>query len=344
MNIVHIIYSFNIGGAETMLVDIINRQVDNNDVSLIIVNDSYDRDLLSRVNNDVKIILIGRRPSSTSISSIIKLNYELFKINPDIIHLHSYTLPKMVLFKSKKIWYTAHALNIPMTYAKHLSGIIAISEAVKNDIISRCSITTYTIPNGIDTSSVHVKEKWITSGSFKIIQVARIEHDKKGQDILIKAIKVLKDDMGIDDVSVDFIGTGASEDYLRELSGKLGVENQINFKGLCDREYIYNHLKDYDLMCHPARYEGFGLTVAEGMAAKLPVLVPMTGGPWEIVGEGKYGIGFRPEDHKDCAEKILKIKAEYSNLLPIIESGYNHVIDKYSIDRMVHDYLDAYNY
>lgn len=40
MRIVHCIWSFNIGGAESMLVDIVNEQVKNNSVYLIIINES----------------------------------------------------------------------------------------------------------------------------------------------------------------------------------------------------------------------------------------------------------------------------------------------------------------
>lgn len=342
MNIVHIIYSFNTGGAETMLVDIINRQELSHNVYLIIVNNSYNLELLSQISNNVKVILIGRRPASISITSIIKLNYELLKINPDIIHLHSYTLPKMLLFKRRKIWYTAHSLNIPMTYAKYFNGIIAISEAVKNDVLSRCNAQVYMIPNGINTESIKIKDNWTTSDAFKIVQVARLDHNNKGQDILIKAISILKN-MGVSDISVDFIGVGDSETYLKDLSYELNVVEQINFIGLRNREYIYDHLKDYDLMCHPSRYEGFGLTVAEGMAAKLPVLVPMTGGPWEILEKGKYGIGFNPTDPEDCAAKILEIKERRFDLSEMVELGYKHIVEKYSINRMVDDYLKIYN-
>ena len=41
MKVLHIIMAFETGGSETMLVDILNLQVENLDVSLIIINDIY---------------------------------------------------------------------------------------------------------------------------------------------------------------------------------------------------------------------------------------------------------------------------------------------------------------
>ena len=49
------------------------------------------------------------------------------------------------------------------------------------------------------------------------------------------------------------------------------LNSYISFLGSKDTHYIEQHLKDYDLLVQPSRIEGFGLTVAEAMAAKVPV-------------------------------------------------------------------------
>lgn len=46
MKIVHCIWSFHTGGAETMLVDIANEQAKTQNVTIIIVNDSYQKYLI----------------------------------------------------------------------------------------------------------------------------------------------------------------------------------------------------------------------------------------------------------------------------------------------------------
>ena len=49
MKILHIIFSFNIGGSETMLVDIINKQVQKHEVTLCVINNLYDEKLLNTI-------------------------------------------------------------------------------------------------------------------------------------------------------------------------------------------------------------------------------------------------------------------------------------------------------
>jgi len=238
---------------------------------------------------------------------------------------------------------TTPDLHIPLEHAGRGTQLIAISEAVKADIQQRTGRMAMTIPNGIPMDKI---EKRTRRASFvgknmRIVQVSRLDVEKKGQDILIKAVALLKE-RGIENIEVDFIGEGRSEPRLRQLVQEYCVGNQINFLGLCDRQYIYSHLKEYDLMCHPARYEGFGLTVAEGIAAMLPVLVSDEGGPYEIIKYGEFGYAFRMEDVTDCANQIEYIYNNYDKAMERAGSAYTYVAEQFSVRRMVADYIKAY--
>ena len=63
----------------------------------------------------------------------------------------------------------------------------------------------------------------------------------------------------------------------------------------------------YDLLVQPSRYEGFGLTVVEGMAAGVPVLVSDIEGPMEVIDKGRHGFAFRSEDFHDCGDRMMEI-------------------------------------
>ena len=55
MKIAHIIFCLSTGGAETMLIDIINQQSKDNEISLIVINKNYSIDLVNKVNNNINI-------------------------------------------------------------------------------------------------------------------------------------------------------------------------------------------------------------------------------------------------------------------------------------------------
>ena len=340
MKIVHCIFSLTYGGAETLLIDVLNEQAINNSVTLIVINSEYDSELLKTICKKVNIIFIDRKAKSHSILPIIKLNYKLLTIFPDVIHIHNESIARIILPIFMNLFLTVHRIGVPSRNFHRLKGIYAISEAVNEDVKQKGEYPVITIPNGINLDIIKRRELKKFSNTLRIIQVARLNHHIKGQDILIKAISILTK-KGYD-VTVDFIGDGESLKVLETLSQELGVSNRVKFLGLRNREYIYNHLCEYDLLCHPARSEGFGLVVAEGIAAYLPVLVPDKEGAYEVIGYGKYGSAFTYEDEIDCADKIEHIYNNYEEVIKILPVAYKHVKDNYSLSKMVKEYLSNY--
>lgn len=344
MKIVHIIFSLNVGGAENLLIDTVNEQVKNEEVTVIIINDSITQSLINEFDKRVKVILLNRKAKSKNPFAFIRLNYLLFRISPDVIHLHHISIAKFICKGfHKKTFYTIHALNIPMDASKYVKCMIAISDAVKENAETRTGTPIITIPNGINTNKILFQPQKSKDKEkiFRIIQLGRLFVKFKGQDILIEAISILKN-KGIKNIEVDFIGDGEDKELLLKLAKEKQVENCINFLGQRTREYIYSHLRDYDLMCHPSRNEGFGLVIAEGMAAGLPILVPNSGGPYEVIEQGKYGTTFEYENCADCAEKIEYIINNYEEITKKHTDGRNLVIKKYSIKKMVEEYIKTY--
>ena len=74
MKVVHICTSFNVGGTETMLVDIMNEQCKTDAVHFIIINNIYNEHIYDKISNNVKKYKINRKPGSKNIFDLIKLN------------------------------------------------------------------------------------------------------------------------------------------------------------------------------------------------------------------------------------------------------------------------------
>ena len=343
MNILHIIFTLNIGGAETMLVDIVNEQSKTDNVCVVIIDDSYNNQILSTISKSVHVELVHRKPGSKSLVPFIKLNTYILRKRPDILHIHNWQTPRILLPCFRPV-FTVHGLGRPSTYYNRLRGIIAISEAVKEDVLSHGQFNVAVIPNGIVTESVAVKTDLRRDATFKIIQVGRLKTQVKGQDILIEAISKLQG-LGHGNITLDIIGDGESKIEIQEQIERLGLSSTVNLRGSLPRREFYSHLREYDLLCQPSRKEGFGLTVAEAMIAKVPVLVSDTGGPIEIIEHGKLGYSFRSNDSFSCAIEIDRIINEYGNneMKSKIEGAYKKAISLYSIKKMVEDYKVFYS-
>ena len=345
MKIIHIIFSLNTGGSETMLVDIMNEQCKYEEINLIIVNSLYSETVLNNISEPVKIHFINRKPGSRNFIPILKLNFLIFKIKPDVIHCHNFEMAQILFRKliHSKIFLTVHDIGVPTKYHHKYNKIFAISKAVQKDIKRNCGLDAEVVYNGIRFDSIKRKENY-NFDIFTIICVSRLMHQKKGQDVLIKAIDILVNQKNITNVSIDFIGEGKSFKYLNELVNKYNLQNNITFLGLKSRDYIYTNLKDYDLLVQPSIYEGFGLTVVEGIAAKAPVLVSNIQGPMEVIDNGRYGYSFKVKDEKDCAQKIIDVMEDYNKKIiqDKCNKAYFYVKENFDIEKTATNYVSEY--
>jgi glycosyltransferase involved in cell wall biosynthesis len=243
------------------------------------------------------------------------------------------------------VFLTVHDSGVVIKFPQLFRSIISISESVRNDLINRQAIASTVVLNGVDINLFRRKRKLKESSfeNFKIVQVSRLRHTKKGQHLLLFAIKILRQ-LGLKNISVDFIGEGPSLYLLKELVSELGIESQVNFLGLQSREFIADHLCDYDLLIQPSFYEGFGLTIVEAFSARVPVLVSNIEGPNEIINNGEFGFSFESGDVDDLVAKIQYIHSNIDLASFKSDLAYNTRLSDFDINTTAQKYLSIYNY
>lgn len=341
MKIAHILWSMGTGGTENMVVDIASSQAEQHDVCIFVINDWVEQYMLDKLNPKCKVVLLGRKPGGKNPYPIIKLNWKLWRFQPDIIHSHS----------SRAIYCVKVCASVPKVRTIHGIGnssneyykynkLISISHAVYEFTLSQ-GYESVEIPNGIRVDTInHVRKKKNGDGKLHFIQVSRLDVATKAQDVLIRAIGQLKC-QGFSSFKMHFVGDGADEKYLKKLCHDLEVEEIVSFEGRWTQQRIYKSLADYDLFIQPSRDEGFGLTIAEAMAAKVPVLVSNIPGPMEVVDGGRLGLSFQNENAADCAEK-LKSFLEHGRNDAQVEEAYQYVCEHYDVRVTARKYLEVY--
>lgn len=344
--IVHILFNLKLGGTESMLLDIMRCQADmGHKIVLILVNNKHDEELMRRIDNRVIVKYINRPKGSKNPWYLIKLNYNLRKYKPNVVHVHNVKALGL-LFNVSRIntVFTAHCLGISDSLIRKAKQVCVISETVGSDVASMHKIKPIVVYNGIETKAINNQaSNKGNNGCFNLVQVGRMSKETKGQDILIKAVAMLKK-KDINDITVDFIGDGVSMREMKELVVQLDLSSTVNFRGALSRQDIYNELCQYHLLVQPSRDEGFGLTIAEGMAAKVPVLLSSLQGPMEVVANGDYGSIFETENVEDCANRILEIKNNYDKYKTLAEKGaYQYVINNFDIVKTAERYIEVYN-
>ena len=345
MKVFHVIFSLNVGGTESMLVDILNEQIKSTDVSLIIINDEINKELLEKIDTRIKVIQLGRKSRSKNPLYLYYLNRELIASRATTIHCHTHTIIKMLLPNLwRKAILTVHSENY---FANHLSKyhrIYSISKSVQRELLDRYNLPSQVVYNGICCCQISTKvEEFTLPTTFKIVMIGRLEHRIKGQDLVILALKKLKKKIKVE-ITLDIIGEGQSLEYLKTLVEECNLISSINFLGSKSREFIYQNICKYDILIQPSLYEGFGLTVAEALASRVPVLVSDVDGPMEIIENGKHGYYFKKGDVDDLVKQLTYIINQYDkkSLKDKVDSGYSNVYKNFDIHLTAQNYIDRY--
>lgn len=346
LKIVQCLFTFETGGAQVLALELLNEMCNYHDVYLIIINNKYNKSLLKQFDKRVKVIFINRKEGALNPIPILKLNLVLFKLKPDIIHCHEPNAIKVIKTKYGRLIYTIHDTGIPTTIYHLYDVLVAISDAVCQDVTSSTTLPVKTIFNGIPMNLFKQRNNYLLEKGkpIKLVQVSRLMHEKKGQDILLRALHKVVYEYGFADFSLDFIGSGNSLDYLLELTDELGLSKHVNFPGEKNRDWLFSSLSAYHLLIQPSRYEGFGLTILEGFAAGLPVIASDISGPAEIISGVPGGFLFQNENVAACAETLFNVLALFKSnkIAGLMSETIPYIKNKYSIESCAKKYVALY--
>jgi alpha-1,3-mannosyltransferase len=283
MKIIHVVRQFYpmIGGLENYVLNLAKEQIrKGNQVSVVTLNRSFiDNKTLSEKETifDIQIIRIPywgslRYPIALSILKYIK--------GHDIVHVHAvdffcdYLALTKILHRQKLIltthggfFHTAknHVFKnfffntITRFSLRYYDAIIACSSNDYNTF-SKISNNVTLIYNGVDVGKYINVPKKTEVGN--LITVGRID-SHKGIDKLIIIIGKLKE-RGIN-AKLKIIGPDSRNllNQLQQLTIKLGVENNVIFKGKVSENELVELYSTANIFISASEYEGFGIAVVE---------------------------------------------------------------------------------
>jgi len=115
-------------------------------------------------------------------------------------------------------------------------------------------------------------------------------------------------------MSLTIVGDGELGGPLRHRADELGLQESVTFTGSVSPEIALRLMREHDLLVHPSRWESFGMTVIEAVAAGMPVLVTRCGGPEETL----KGI-------EDAAGELVAVEDGDTSLV----DGYHRLRDRF---------------
>jgi len=190
------------------------------------------------------------------------------------------------LYQDKTVEYIAKAQHM---YSR-FDCVVGVSEFVTQSFQKYIKgIPCRTIHNGIDISGIREKAAedcgLTRSDLFTFITVGRLV-PVKGYDRLIRVADRLNKE-GYQFLIL-MIGDGGERDQLSSMIDAFSLNDRVKLLGVQDNPYKY--YKVSDLFESTSLSEGFGLAMIEAMACGLPVLAAYFDGVESILGGPEYGL------------------------------------------------------
>jgi glycosyltransferase involved in cell wall biosynthesis len=292
-----------------------------------------------------------------AVRSYFALLRQFQRVRPDIVHSNNVLiLPGAIAAWTLGIPHVWHIREILETH--HLprslwrvwrwmivsfsDRIICISTAVSRQFMANEPVTV--IHDGIDVRCfVPPQRKKATrqpqQRMVKVGIVGRLEHRRKGQDLLIEAAHlVLEKNRSLEFLIVgdERKGVKDEEQRLRDLVQGYGIDHQVRFRGFVPPAQMPSLYHEIDILVLCSKQpEGLAIVLLEGMACGVAVISFAEGGPLDIIRHRVNGILTPPHDVNALAEAILTLAEDPALRFSLSREG------RRSVETLFRDDLNA---
>lgn len=308
------------GGAEKMVIDLaagIDRT--RYDVTLLSLYDESKANperILYAERHGVNIRYLNKNSGFD-----VKLLFRIAKIirteEPDVLHSHLESfqyISVLARILNKKHVHTMHSVGgkehkiygylLKQSYRNPKFIMVALSSRIHDELSGmypKLKERLVTIFNGVDVKHFESQKQNMSSDKIELICVANLTPVKNHGMLIRSFADVVKNSGRL--LHLTLVGDGTLRNELEQTTKAYGLENSITFAGsVPDPSSL---LKSADVFVMSSHYEGMPLSVAEAMAAGLPIVAPQVGGLNEMV-KGN-GILYEADNQKGLTEAITEI-------------------------------------
>ena len=166
------------------------------------------------------------------------------------------------------------------------------------------------IPNGVDTEKFKPIPKQEARAKLNLPAAAKVVLSvgglipRKGVDLVIKAVKTIRDSSGLD-LHYVIVGEGSYRRELELLTSSLGLADCVHFCGEVAHYQLHVWYSAADIFCLASSREGWPNVILESMACGTPVVATNVWGNPEIIQSDQVGLLTERNEHL-IARTLLK--------------------------------------
>jgi glycosyltransferase involved in cell wall biosynthesis len=235
-----------------------------------------------------------------------------------------------------KIWWILQRSALSAADCLHATAISEYEEIRAVGLRNPVAV----IPNGIDLAKLACEPR-PKGCAYTALSLGRV-HPKKGLDRLIRAWAIVE--TSFPDWRLRIVGPaeGGHDQELRGLADSLGARN-ISIEGPVFGPYKLHLYRSADVFVLPTLNENFAMTVAEALAAEVPV-ISTKGAPW--AGLDRERCGWWIDHGVEPMAAALRVAMSYprSELQAMGARGRQWMARDFGWDRVAEEMLEVYRW
>lgn len=325
--VVHLTYTLDVGGLETLLVDCINRMPPERYRHAVVCLTRYT-DFAKRITQPgVELYALGK-PPGLGLGTHLKFWKLMRRLRPAILHTYNLSaleynfsaalagVPVRIHAEHGRDAGDPHGLNPKHNFlrrrlAPFIDCFIPVSEDLHRwlgETVRIPAAKILFIKNGVDTerfaaaAAGNQASPW-SPEDIVIGTVARVQ-DVKNHRGLVAAFARLRELVPSlrDRLRLSIVGDGPLMGAVREQVTSLGLQDAVWLPGA--RADVAALLHGFSLFTLPSLAEGTPVSMLEAMACGLPVVASNVGGIPEVVTDGVEGSLVPPQDVEALAQAL----------------------------------------
>jgi len=368
--IAHVLFRLGTGGLENGVVNLINTIPKDKYRHVVICMTDYT-DFRERITQENVGIVCLHKKEGKDYWVFFRLWKLLLKLKPDILHTRNLSaleaqLPGFFAGIKGRI-HGEHGRDMDDLDGKHarytllrklyrilIHRYIPMSQDLKQWLINHIQISPGKISqiyNGVDINKFQpAKEKCVDllpenfrSENLTIIGTVGRQEPVKDPITLLQAFIALITEFPEEKhkARLILVGNGSLNTKLQAIVKENNVDDLVWMTG--DRSDISNLLQTLDIFVLPSVNEGISNTILEAMATGLPVIATDVGGNPELVIDKQTGRLVKSQCVQDMAQ-ALKFYLDNPQTMKLNGTASRKLcVEKFSLDRMVTDYLNVYD-
>jgi glycosyltransferase involved in cell wall biosynthesis len=262
--------------------------------------------------------------------------------------------PYLNIYPAMEVDRTAKNLRCKTgVYAKSRLYVAAPSLWLLNQarasILAPAIVESRVIPNGIDTSIFHVRDKREARTALDIDPDAHVllyvasdprTNPFKDYETLLKAVNRIVARMP--DQKIVFLALGENATALYEQRSKIGHAELRLIRFQSDPRNVARYYHAADVCLHAAKAETFGLVIAEAAACGTPVVATHVCGIPELIRDAQTGYLVPPRDPEAMAARVTYLLQDGALRQRMSRAAAAFAASQFNRDKMVERYLDWY--